>query len=253
MAKVDDYRAQLQTLDHDSEQETWDHYLLTNSGLPGPRGNLELARAVALEGDLPLFQRYAAIDADQAPVNTEEEFLSFCGVLGYGRLVAEGETALIPALRNHAADPRWRTREATAMAVQWWASADMETVLAEMRLWSAGNLLERRAVVAGLCEPKLLVDARSARQVLDILDAITAGICDEPIRRVEDFRSLRKTLGYGWSVAVVAQPDIGKALLTKWLSSEDSDIRWIMRENLKKKRLARMDAAWVDEVVAQLS
>ena len=33
--------------------------------------------------------------------------------------------------------------------------------------------------------------------------------------------------------------------MEKWLESEDPDVRWIMRENLKKSRLARMDAAWV--------
>ena len=29
-----------------------------------------------------------------------------------------------------------------------------------------------------------------------------------------------------------------------WLVSPDPDIRWIMRENLKKNRLVQMDAAW---------
>ena len=33
--------------------------------------------------------------------------------------------------------------------------------------------------------------------------------------------------------------------MEKWLVSPDPDIRWIMRENLKKNRLVRMDAAWV--------
>jgi hypothetical protein len=48
-------------------------------------------------------------------------------------------------------------------------------------------------------------------------------------------------------VAVVALPDEGKALMEKWLVSADKDIKWIMRENLKKNRLARMDASWVEE------
>jgi hypothetical protein len=48
-------------------------------------------------------------------------------------------------------------------------------------------------------------------------------------------------------VAVVALPDAGKPLMEKWLASPDPDIRWIMRENLKKNRLVKMDAAWVAE------
>jgi hypothetical protein len=35
--------------------------------------------------------------------------------------------------------------------------------------------------------------------------------------------------------------------MEKWLASSDKDIQWIMRENLKKARLARMDAAWVEK------
>ena len=56
---------------------------------------------------------------------------------------------------------------------------------------------------------------------------------------------LRKGLAYGWSVAVAAQPAIGKPRMEKWIVSEDPDIRWIMKQNLKKKRLSRMDESWV--------
>ena len=33
--------------------------------------------------------------------------------------------------------------------------------------------------------------------------------------------------------------------MERWFPVDDKDIRWIMKENLKKDRLARMDAAWV--------
>jgi hypothetical protein len=52
-------------------------------------------------------------------------------------------------------------------------------------------------------------------------------------------------LGYCWSVAVVTLPVEGKALMEKWLVKSDKDVQWIMKENLKKARLARMDAEWV--------
>jgi hypothetical protein len=35
--------------------------------------------------------------------------------------------------------------------------------------------------------------------------------------------------------------------MERWLSSINPDIRWIMRENLKKNRLLPMDAAWVTQ------
>ena len=71
-------------------------------------------------------------------------------------------------------------------------------------------------------------------------------------RRREDFIALRKGMGYCWSVAVVAFPDIGMAWMEKWLFGQDKDIRWILRENLKKNRLLRMDAAWVASLLNQI-
>jgi hypothetical protein len=85
---------------------------------------------------------------------------------------------------------------------------------------------------------------RHARGLL-ILDRITASILEQPNRRAENFRILRQGLGYCWSVAAVSDPEDGKALMEKWLLDTDPDIQWIMRENLKKNRLVRMDADWV--------
>ncbi len=45
----------------------------------------------------------------------------FCGVLGLGRMVAEGKREYLQQLRHCASDPRWRTREGVAMALQNWA------------------------------------------------------------------------------------------------------------------------------------
>ena len=47
-------------------------------------------------------------------------------------------------------------------------------------------------------------------------------------------------------MAAAALPEAGKPLMEKWLANADPDVRWIMRENLKKNRLVRVDAAWVD-------
>jgi AcrR family transcriptional regulator len=215
------------------------------SGLPGPRGNLELAQVVADEGDLKLFRRYIAYSADQAPVNSPYEFLAFCGVVGLGRYLTEGHLDLLESLRTHASDPRWRVREAVAMALQRLGDARMEQLLAAMQAWSRGNPYEQRAAAAALCEPRLLIKAEHARAVLRILDEITAALTRADNRRGADFLALRKGLGYCWSVAVAALPAEGKALMEKWLANTDPDVQWVMRENLKKKRLARMDLEWV--------
>ena len=246
MKKVDRYR---QTL---ADLADWDAYLLAESGLPGPRGNIELARAVADAGDEALFMRYLTFDAGRAPTNDPREFLAFCGVLGLGRLLAEGRRDLLPLLRRQAVDPRWRLREAVAMALQRFGAADMAALLAEMDAWSQGAPLEQRAAAAALCEPSLLGNPAHVARVLDLLDRITASIAGVEDRRSDEFRALRKGLGYCWSVAVAALPEVGKARLERWFAVDDPDVRWIVRENLKKARLARMDAAWVAAWKARL-
>ncbi|MBI2845837.1 MAG: hypothetical protein HYX86_04750 [Chloroflexi bacterium] len=239
MGKINNYRAKLKTLGN------WDAYLLRESGLPGPRGNLELAQAVADQGNAKLFARYISFDARQAPENTAKLFLAFCGVLGLGTLVAKGEKRYLKTLREFGSDTRWRIREAVAMALQRWGDADMNGLIKEMKGWSEGDFYEQRAVVAALCEPRLLHDEKHAKQVLDILDKITGSLLVAKQRNDQGFEALRKALAYGWSVAVVAVPEAGKAMLERWLTSEDKDIRWIVKENLKKNRLQRLDARWV--------
>ncbi|MGH2628509.1 MAG: hypothetical protein ACRDHY_17875, partial [Anaerolineales bacterium] len=121
----------------------WDAYLSRHSGLPGPRGNLELAQAVAGIGEAALFRRYAALSSDKAPQNTPDEFLAFCGVLGLGELASRGDARALASLRRHAADPRWRIREAVAMGLQRVGDRDMARLLRVVRMWAPGNNLEK--------------------------------------------------------------------------------------------------------------
>ena len=246
MTKSEQYRQKLRTLDH------WDDYLLKESGLPGPRGNLELAQAVADEGNQELFERYLAYDADQAPTNSPYEFLAFCGIVGMGRLLAEGKRGALKTLKLFASDRRWRAREGVAMALQRLGEVDMDLLIQEMEKWSAGTFLEQRAAVAALCEPKLLKQAKHAKAVLHILDNITESLKEAEERKSEDFLTLRKGLAYCWSVAVAALPAEGKKMMEKWLKETDKDIRWIMKENLKKNRLVKADADWVKKWKAKL-
>lgn len=246
MKKADIYRQKLSTI------QAWEDFLLRESGLPGPRGNLELAQVVADMGDEALFQRLLTFTPDRAPTNTPEEFLAFCGVVGLGKLVAGGDKVQLDALRKVANDPRWRIREAVVMALERVGLHDMELLLQTMKTWNIqSSLLEKRAIACGLCQPTLLDNPDHARQTLAILDDITGTILALSTRKSEDFKALKKGLSYAWSIAIVALPAQGKPLLEKWLNSRDSDVRAIMRENLKKQRLLKMDADWVQAMQIQ--
>lgn len=246
MSKIKMYAKKLRELDD------WDTYLLQESGLPGPRSNLELLQAVAEEGNEELFLRYIAIKAEDAPVNSREEFLAACGTVGLGRLIAGGKIEYLPALRILASDSRWRIREGVAMALQIYGASHMEQLLHEMEEWRKGNNFEKRAAAAAICEPGLLQQREQAIRALKILNSITSSIQTIGNRKEESFKALRKGLAYCWSVAIVAQPDEGKILFAEWFTSKDQDIIWIIKENLKKDRLQRMDAEWVKESKSRL-
>lgn len=246
MSTIEAYRERLRSLGD------WETYLLDESHLPGPRGNIELGQVVADEGTPALFDRLLRWDAARAPVGSREEFLAFCGTVGLGRLAAEGRKDVLPRLRALASDPRWRVREAVAMALQRLGTADMGALIAEARRWATGNDYERRAAAAGLCEPALLRNERPARDVLAILDTATEALAGSTDRRADGFRALRKGLAYCWSVAVAAEPAAGRPIMERWMRSSDPDVRWVMRQNLTKKRLAAAGAAWVASWRARL-
>lgn len=247
MKKSDIYREKLLSM------ENWDEYLLDESCLPGPRANIELAQAVAEAGDLSRFRRYLEYGSEAAPYGSALEFLPFCGVIGLGKVLAEGNLELIEELRVHASDTRWRIREGVAMALQRFGYADINCLLNEMASWSHGNHFERRAAIAALCEPGLLGDPGIIVQVLDLLNRITGEILDDDHRKSEGFSALRKALGYCWSIAVAADPEAGKSLMEKWFSCKDKDIRWIMKENLNKNRIRKIEGIWAEHWIEEFS
>ena len=212
----------------------WMPYLTANSGLPGPRGNLELVAACGEEADA---RRAAELIA------TGGEFATVCGTVALGRLYGEGDDRHVVRLHLSASDQRWRVREGAAMAIQRAADTDPERGFALAELWATDpDPLVRRAAVAAVCEPRLLRDAAYADRALDLLGAVTRDLASRPseARRLAGWRTLRQALGYGWSVAVAAAPVAGIAAFGRIGLIDDADVQWIIRENRKKSRLKKL-------------
>ena len=129
------------------------------------------------------------------------------------------------------------------MALQRWGDADMAAPAgrdgglgAPAIRWSSARP-PRRCASRGCCSDRS-TRPRSCTSWMRSRRSYSAG--HRP-QGPDAFKTLRQGLGYCWSVAVAALPEAGKPLMEKWLASADPDIRWIMRENLKKNRLVRMD------------
>ncbi|HUV02639.1 MAG TPA: hypothetical protein VMW67_04240 [Desulfobacteria bacterium] len=218
-------------------------YLLANSNLPGRRGNLELAAAFAevveelFAEDPERLWRFClqltVISADEAPVNDPKEFLPFCGACGLGALGAVSSAfyqEALARLKELAVDPRWRIREAVAMGLQNLLEKEREKTLNELESWIVnGDWLTMRAVALH----KMIFD-----RILSVKE-----------RKSEQFKTLKKGLGYTLSVVVAAIPEEGFGYMEQLIDSrkQDKDIRWIVKENLKKNRLVKN---FSDEVAA---
>jgi hypothetical protein len=71
---------------------------------------------------------------------------------------------------------------------------------------------------------------------------------DAKSRKQESFKVLRQGMGYALSVFVSKRPGEGFTLMRKSAAVRDADIAWIVRENLKKKRLTEHFAKDVEQV-----
>lgn len=230
MGRVEQYRAELRRL------TDWEPFLKKNSGLPGPRANLELVEAVGEEADAERLWRLSA---------SSDEFLALCGTAGLGHLAVSDPVPVMSWLQELAGDPRWRVREGVSIALQHLGRHSMPRLLAEMEKWATQGPYQQRAAAAGLCEPSLLKEPEHVVRVLKVLDRITKSLAATSSRKGEDFRVLRQALAYSWSVAAAALPESGRPLMEKWLRSPDKDVAWVMQGNLTKARIAGLGPAWV--------
>lgn len=227
MPGVAQWREDLVRLDRSS----WPAFLDAHSGLPGPRGNIELAMALAELTDAEMVE---------ALIDSGDEYRVFCGAVALGARAAEPGVAA--RMRVLATDERWRVREAVAIGLQRLGDADPAALESLVLDWADdSDPLVERAAAAAICEPRLLRTPRAAAAAIEVCRRTAASLAARPLstRREPGVRTLRQGLGYCWSVAVAADPEPGLAAFGA-LDDQDPDIAWIITQNLRKTRLARL-------------
>jgi hypothetical protein len=257
MGKKDDSWGDLPSLVKDYLQSGDSSRLMeaieNHSNLPGPRANLELAAAF---GDLmeemahasgdqlwELCLGFVTVTPEEGPVNDPKEFIPFCGAVGIGALGSRLDTfydEALTTLRELSRDRRWRLREAVRMGLQRILRAHTENTLEDLQHWiPEGNPLEMRAVAASVSDLEFLLDQSFANRALDLHKEILDKIGCIKDRKAKSFRVLRKALGYTLSILICALPEAGLELIDELITSKDTDLIWIARSNLKKRRVLR--------------
>lgn len=227
-------------------------YLVSASGLPGPRANLTLLDRCAADVDL-----VALRELSEDP----EEYLAMCGTAGVARALATAEVgspsygALVEVVTAGACDDRWRVREAAARGLQ--LAADLHTarttrdaiaapdspVATLVSVWmTSGDPRLVRAALATICEPRLLRAPDAAAVAVDACSQATALLAahDAATGRTDARASLRKTLEYAWSVAVAADPTAGLPVFHRLEADPSPVVRSLAAKNLTRARLAKL-------------
>lgn len=209
----------------------WPAYLNERSGLPGPRANIELIAVAARAADPDTIEELLADDG---------EYTTACAAAALGYRAADEEYER--RARQLATDERWRVREAVTIGLQLLGDSDLQTLFSLVRSWADDEdpLVQRAAAVA-ICEPRLLRTAEGARIAVEVCqrttDHLTALSAQD--RKAPAARTLRKSLGYCWSVAVAADPGAGLPVFAA-LDTSDPDLAWIVTQNRRKKRLSKL-------------
>lgn len=209
--------------------QRWPEFLTARSGLPGPRANLTLVDAVARIADPP------AIDA---LLRDGGEYPMMCAAAAIARHAAAPASAA--QARTLATDEQWRVREGVVIGLQLLGDESPDALIEIVHAWADDpDLYVQRVATAAICEPRLLRTRAAAATAIDICRRATQHLTGLPReRRAEPAaRNLRQALGYCWSIAVAADPIPGLAAFRE-LSTDDPDVAWIVKENLRKKRLS---------------
>jgi hypothetical protein len=233
-------------------------YLRDQSRLPGPRANLELVNDLSYliaaqiteqpDNVRALLDYLLSDDRNKIASNTPSEFIVLCGVVAYGACAVTKpgwRSETFELLDQYACSSFWRVRQGVEIAFQrLLTDATQDTISYLVIMATRGNYYQQRASIASIAEPSLLYSSDTVQAALSILNSILERLHSSPAfdRKREDFRVLRQTLGYAISVITAAAPEKGFALMRTCASWGDPDVVWILRENLKKKRLAKFVA-----------
>jgi hypothetical protein len=253
----------------DPDISALEDYLIDHSDLPGRRANLEMIAAFADEvgtlctaPDVSLFHSYVAMDwllqrlLNRYPPSlfgsdpdSPLQMPQLCGAVALGEWAAANchIEAGVAGVLDLADSPLWRVREGVALGLQRLLYHDWHSTTRRMeRRALDANAYEWRGLIAGIAEPALLQEPDHALDALDLHSRALTYLRRLPAdtRWADSVRTLRKALGYTVSVVVAAAPEAGFPQMHAWAAWNDPDVQWIIRENLKKKRLN----TWPDQI-----
>ena len=231
-----------------NDRKKLEQFILKNSNLPGPRGNIGLAFALAeIFDQIDVLFDWLKITEEEADTNNPKAFLPFCAAVCLGKIYTKRKNKkIITVLKKSANDGRWRMREAVAFAFQIIGENNFDELKNIFSVWNnKSNNFEKRAILVSLAHPKFLNEG-NAKFCFEIAEVVL-----KEMNRENNFDVLRKGLEFTISVFAAANPKLGFTFIKRWIG-KDKVIDKIMKENLKKDRLVRKNPGEVKMILESI-
>jgi hypothetical protein len=231
-------------------------FLKSNSGLPGPRGNLTLAAEVSkLIASYWATKREFLKETIIGWSKSGDEYLMFVAysTIGYvlSRNPSEDDWA-VPILYEANFSRLWRAREGVTIALEALLEDGADFTLGLIEDWCISNnpIVVRNSIVA-LAHPTQLRRNQAQLDALERYNGVGMGIIAEVADLQDDTKMLAKSLGFTISVAAEADEDYLDEL-DRWINDPVKAWRPIIRENLTKARIRKKYPRRVEALLKHL-
>lgn len=238
--------------------EDFTEFISKHSNLPGPRANLTLAYKSA-----ELILRDWRVNETQLRklldlwAHSLDEYLLLCRNIALGYILsAHNDEVYEEVLYRQNFHPMWRAREAVTLGLQKTLSSRPDYTLNLLKKWNkSGNTLILRNTLMVLADPPNLKNNEQAR------DSLRAYIADameivknssSEAKRCDDYRLLKKSMGFVPSVAAVYDKRIIEDL-ERWIKADNKEWETIIRSNLNKSRFRKAYPLEAERIIETLS
>ena len=231
-------------------------FLIANSGLPGPRGNLTLAAEASRLIARDWIAKRGFLKCLIVGWSTSgDEYLMFVAHSAIGHILSSNsgeEDWAVPILYEANFSKLWRAREGVTFALEALLEnrADLALRLIEEWCKSQDPIVVRNSIVA-LAHPTQLRRNRVQLDALERYNGIGMEMVAKPKNAGDDVKMLAKSLGFTLSVAAEADEDY-LAQFEKWIDGNVKVWRTIIRENLTKARIAKKYPESVEALLRRL-
>jgi len=231
-------------------------FLVANSGLPGPRGNLTLAaeasRLIAMDWATKRgFLKGLILDWSASG----DEYLLFVAHSAIGHVLSGNPEEMewaVPLLYEANFSPLWRAREGVTFALEALLEDRADLALSLIDEWCKlrDSIVVRNSIVA-LAHPTQLRRNHAQLDALERYNGIGMEMVAKVIDPGDDVKMLAKSLGFTLSVA--AEADEGYLdEFENWIDCNIKAWRAIIKENLTKARIAKKYPSRIEALLKRI-